>query len=157
MTLLLAAMFGLPTAVTSAGAGGKYTLHYVDAGSFDPPPPAAAEQAAHRRRRLQRPEIPFWMKAATFDSGGGLLSDPVNVTKPFNGMGYLSIAADGSKAIFASELKQPQGWSNVDTYVMALDPSTGAAVSAGLGRIVALYYCSSALYYIHEHIRRLFF
>ena len=128
LLLLLSALpslqLGLPAAPQAAAAG-TYTLHYVDAGSFDPP------TAADDHRRLQRPEIPFWMKAATYSADGCAATFPaacvqptltdcarsacrglqsiVNVTKPFNGMGYLSISQDGSKAIFASELKQPQG------------------------------------------------
>jgi hypothetical protein len=122
---------------TPALAKGAYTLHFVDAGSNDPPsgpPPPLAGAHAHaaqqarddsQRRRLQRPMIPFWMKAATYNEDGGLKS-VVNVTMPKDGMGYVSISADGTKAMFASEMTQPQGWKNVETEIFEL-ASDGSA------------------------------
>ena len=59
--------------------------------------------------------IPFWMKAATYDAAGGLQS-VVNVTKPHDGMGFTSVSSDGSRLMFASEMLQPTGWKNVETY-----------------------------------------
>ena len=136
-TLLL--LLGLTGSATVALAKGAFTLHFVDAGSNDPPstgpppPPAAmaAPQVAgnSQRRRLQRPMIPFWMKAATYDEDGGLQS-VVNVTKPKDGMGYVSISGDGTKAMFASEMMQPQGWKNVETEIFELAPDGSAKLGS---------------------------
>ena len=73
--------------------------------------------------------IPFWMKAATYDEDGGLQS-VVNVTKPKDGMGYVSISGDGTKAMFASEMMQPQGWKNVETEIFELAPDGSAKLGS---------------------------
>jgi len=74
-----------------------------------------------RGRRLQRPSMPFWLARTTFDEHGTPLSRR-NLTAPQDGMGYISIS-DGAHALFATERKQPQGWSNVDTFLVRLDGS----------------------------------
>jgi hypothetical protein len=121
-------LLGLCGSASLALAKGGFTLHFVDAGSNDPPsgppPPLAAAAALQagaigQRRRLQRPMIPFWLKAASYD-GDGRLRSVVNVTKPKDGMGYVSISGDGTKAMFASEMTQPQGWKNVETEIFEL-------------------------------------
>lgn len=74
-------------------------------------------------RRLQDPQIKYWLASSAFDEKGSPLQRR-NITQPQNGMGYLSInPTDGQTMLFATERKQPQGWSNVDTYVVPLNGS----------------------------------
>ena len=117
--LLTGCLAGATALPADIGDTGTFTMHFVDAGSNDPPP--GASRANAERRRLQRPMIPFWMKAATYDAGGALQS-VVNVTKPHDGMGYGSVPTDGSKLIFAPESLQPAGWTNLETPTMDLTP-----------------------------------
>ena len=91
----------------------RYELLYTD----------SADEHSSRHRRLQRPSIPFWLASATFDEHGTPLGRR-NITKPQDGMGYLSLSPDGQHALFATERPQPQGWSNVDTFIVPLNGST---------------------------------
>jgi hypothetical protein len=125
--LLTGCLAGATALPADIGDTGTFTMHFVDAGSNDPPP--GASLANTERRRLQRPMIPFWMKAATYDAGGALQS-VVNVTKPHDGMGYVSVSTDGSKLMFASEMLQPAGWKNVETLIMDLAPDGSAKPGA---------------------------
>ena len=83
---------------------------------------ATANEPNSRRRRLQRPSIPFWLASATFDEHGTPLGKR-NITKPQDGMGYLSLSPDGQHALFATERPTSQG-SNVDTFIVPLNGST---------------------------------
>jgi hypothetical protein len=125
MTLGLAAV-AVAAAHSHAAAAPSYSLYWTDAGDHDPP-----SSSAPWRRRLQDPMISFWMVEATYDSSGSVLSRR-NVTLPHNGMGFVSVSPDGKRAMFASEVKQPQGWSNVDTLTLDLTAPGGPIGTAAV-------------------------
>jgi hypothetical protein len=55
------------------------------------------------------------------------------------------------------KLCQPPTEEELDIIMGQVDVDGNGEVDLGLGHIVALYYRSSALYRIHEHIRCIYF
>ena len=113
-----------PTGVEPAAAeekeadGDVYELFYT-ASELD-----GTNALSHAGRRLQMPSIHYWLASASFDSHGTPIKPRRNVTAPQKGMGYLSVSPDGKHALFATERKMPQGWSNVDTFIVPTDGSS---------------------------------
>lgn len=101
----------------AAAAAAAFNLHYVHANVDIPPAPMATRLP---RTRRQEPMIPFWIKSATYSAEGTLLTN-VNVTAPLDGAGYVDRSPDGTRLLFATEVKQPMGWSNVDTLIVDLN------------------------------------
>lgn len=109
----------LGAAGPAAAANAAFSLHYVHANVDIPPVPSPMAPRPSRTRR-QEPMIPFWIKSALYSAEGTLLKN-VNVTTPQDGAGYLDRSPDGTSLIFATEVKQPTGWSNVDTMMVKVN------------------------------------
>jgi len=112
---LAAILVVLPTA-------SEYTLYFTDGGDdsqdfTDVGDDFQASSYVHSERRLQDPMPHYWLGTVTYDDKGSILHR-VNVTKPQNGMGYISVSPDGGQLLFATERMMPWGWMNVDTFLV---------------------------------------
>lgn len=100
----------------------KYELFYTASEIDDRIASPATSKGRGLDGRGPAPIIKFWLASTTFDETGANTGRR-NVTAPEDGMGYLSLSPDGKRALFATERRQPEGWSNVDTYVVPRDGS----------------------------------